>query len=65
MPALVPSGGLQVGLVCRCGAWWNLCSAGKSGSLAKALVVCTDNCEDAPERRAAGEASKALISNKS
>lgn len=38
---------------------------GKSGSLAKALVTCTDNCEDAPERRAAGGASKAVISNKS
>lgn len=39
--------------------------SGKSGSLAKALVICAYNCEDAPERRAAGGASKALISNKS
>lgn len=25
--------------------------SGKSGSLAKALAICTDNYEDAPERR--------------
>lgn len=69
MPVLVPSVSLQRGLPWCCGAWWNLCSAGKlsgkSGSLAKALVICTDNCEDAPERRAAGGASNAVISNKS
>lgn len=36
----------------------------KSGPLAKALVISTSNCEDATERRAAGGASKAVISKK-
>lgn len=34
--------------------------SGKSGSLAKALVIFTNSCEDAPERRAAGRAGKAI-----
>lgn len=38
--------------------------SGKSGPLAKALVISTSNCEDATERRAAGGASKAVISKK-
>lgn len=39
--------------------------SGKSGSLAKVLVICTNSCEDAPESRAAREASQAIMSNKS